>query len=238
MDLFEFDVLDSTNSYLCQNWAALAHFSFVRAQLQTKGKGRGERVWSAKKGQNLTFSLLLRKKAVLSEVGPLSLGAAVAVGRTLEKHGIHDVEIKWPNDVYVSGKKICGILLEGQIPTYCVVGIGLNVNQTFFEGTYRKEPTSMALCLGREIDIDALYADLREELCSIYGTMALKPLLSYYRAHDYLKGRKVYFVPLTENKLGDVLGVDEHFSLIVECEGKAYRLTGGEPVEGPYYTSA
>ena len=227
--LIEFDSLESTNDYLKAHWDHLVPFVFVRAQEQTKGKGRGDRAWLSQKGENLTFSFLLKDPNLFEHLGILSLSCSVAVSRTLERFGVANVTIKWPNDVLVNGKKVCGILLEGSLPSYCVVGIGINVNQTSFDGDYRLPPTSIALEMGRKTDIGAFYGVLREELRSlIFGGLKPAESLEYYRSHDALSGKKAKTHIDGALKEVDVLGIDEEYRLLVEIEGKAATISSGE----------
>ena len=227
--LIEFDSLESTNDYLKAHWDHLVPFVFVRAQEQTKGKGRGDRAWLSQKGENLTFSFLLKDPNLFEHLGILSLSCSVAVSRTLERFGVANVTIKWPNDVLVNGKKVCGILLEGSLPSYCVVGIGINVNQTSFDGDYRLPPTSIALEMGRKTDIGAFYGVLREELRSlIFGGLKPAESLEYYHSHDALSGKKAKTHIDGALEEVDVLGVDEEYRLLVKIEGKATTISSGE----------
>ncbi len=139
--------------------------------------------------------------------------------------GMEEISIKWPNDVYVAGKKVCGILLEGNISEYIVIGIGINVNQTEFHDEYRIPPTSIRLELGKEVDIKGfralLYKNLEEDLKDCLNK---RRFISYYEGHDYLKGKKV-------EHLGDtctVIGVDEDFALILEKDGVKEKVTSSE----------
>ena len=228
-NLIEFDSIPSTNDYLKQHWDHLAPFAFVRAAEQTAGKGRGDRHWVAKKGENLTFSLLLKDPKLFEHIGLLSLSTSIAVCRALERIGLTQVAIKWPNDVLIGGKKVCGILLEGSLPSYCVIGIGVNVNQTTFDGQYRRTPTSIALEKGSKIDVEAFYACLREELRLLLSSrLEGAKLLSYLHAHDALKGKSTETVIDGAMREVVVLGYDEEYRLLVDYRGRALALSSGE----------
>ena len=138
-----FDEIDSTNHYLMNSYQLLDNFTFVSTDYQSKGKGRNDRVWESIKGLNLMFSILIKDSKLINEFNALSLMSAVEVAQVLESYGIDNVSIKWPNDVLVNDKKICGILLEGQLPEYVVIGIGLNVNQKEFPDNLRRPATSL-----------------------------------------------------------------------------------------------
>lgn len=220
-----FETIDSTSNYLKRNRQDLDSFTAVSASFQSSGRGRNDRVWTAKKGENLLFSVLLKDKPQLGQGPFLSLIAAISVARSLESLGVKEVAIKWPNDVYIAGKKVCGILLEGNVEEYIVIGIGINVNQTEFLDEYRIPPTSIRLALGKEVDIEefkrVLYANLEEDLRNCEDRAAF---ISYFSSHDYLKGKKVIYL----DEVYTVIGVEDDFSLILEKEGERKTVTSNE----------
>ena len=129
--IIRLDEVDSTNSYLKgRNDLLQQHGLVVIADMQTSGRGRVGREFISLRGKNLTFSVVLHPELPLGEIQVLSLLAGVAVSRVLEKY-LNKIRLKWPNDVLVCEKKICGILLEAiTIPEQSfpvlVMGIGLN----------------------------------------------------------------------------------------------------------------
>ena len=207
-----FDEIDSTNAYAKAHRAELEDLSFVSASYQTSGRGREERIWRADKGENLLFSVLLKDPETVA-CGPfLGLVAAVSLSALLEReYGIR-ASIKWPNDVYVNGKKIAGILLEGVGSDCLVIGVGVNVNQVTFSGDYRTPPTSVSKELGKPIDLEVFRDKVFESLeASIRSHKEKEPFLAYYGEHDYLSGRKVAYRGLAYT----VIGVDEEFRLLL-----------------------
>ena len=151
-----FDEIDSTNTYLKNHYQKLDNLTFVSTDYQSQGKGRNDRTWWSKKGENLMFSLLIKDQKMQDMFPYLSMATAVEVAKILEKHGLTNVSVKWPNDVIVNDKKICGILLEGKVPDYIVIGVGLNVNQKDFPNDLRRPATSIAKELKKDIDIEKL----------------------------------------------------------------------------------
>lgn len=126
------DHLDSTNSYLMKKASAgEAHATCVVANLQTKGRGRRGRSWMAGLGGSLTFSLLWRFQCGASALSGLSLAVGVALIRALHEAGVTQAQLKWPNDVLISGEKLAGILIELQGdmegPSAAVIGVGINL---------------------------------------------------------------------------------------------------------------
>ncbi len=131
---FKLEVLDevaSTNTYLMQ-YKGAAHATCVAAHVQTNGKGRRGRTWVSQLGASLTFSLLWRFQCGAAALSGLSLAVGVALIRALASVGMTDVQLKWPNDVLIEGKKLAGILIElqGDLegPSAAVIGVGVNLN--------------------------------------------------------------------------------------------------------------
>ena len=152
--------LPSTNTALRQRATedpALPSGTVLVARVQTQGRGRRSRCWISKAGENLTFSLLLRGAIEPRRLPSASMAAAAAVAGLLEDEGLTPV-LKWPNDVLVNGKKICGILSEG-ISGGVIVGIGLNVNMQSAEGI-DQPATSLWMETGARRDPDRLLETL------------------------------------------------------------------------------
>ena len=223
-----YKTISSTNSFLKENADSLPSPLFLRAGYQSQGKGRESRSWVAEEGKNLLFSLLIKEKEIVSLGGFLSLVASVIIAKELEKLGIAGISIKWPNDIYIRGKKVVGILLEGRLPEFLVIGMGMNVNQTSFVGEYRIPPTSIAMELKKEIDLDSLEEVLEESLYgSLYkGEIKKDSYLSYYKEHDFLKGRKG--IAKAIGKEGVIIGVDEDYRLLLQTEKGVLSLVSGE----------
>jgi len=220
--------IDSTNEYLKKHWAEFGPFAFLRAGFQSAGKGRGDHSWEAKKDENLLFSLLIKEPSVLEHVDMLVLRSALIVAKAIEGLGIEGVSIKWPNDIYVRDKKVCGILLEGRLPSFVVIGIGVNVNQTAF-ASYRTKATSLRNEVGENIDIDAFYAALTQGLLKAFETSEnTKTLLEEFRKRDHL------FLKRVSRRVGDHVvkgiakGVDDSFSLLLEENGVITPVCSGE----------
>jgi BirA family transcriptional regulator, biotin operon repressor / biotin---[acetyl-CoA-carboxylase] ligase len=127
------DTLNSTNSYLMERSQQNAPSGFICfAEHQTAGKGRRGRQWVSPYGNNIYLSILWRfQYGGIAVTAGLSLAMGVAVIRALRQHNIHDVGLKWPNDIYYQGKKLGGILIEvsGETdgPCAAVIGLGLNL---------------------------------------------------------------------------------------------------------------
>lgn len=127
-----FNELESTQKK-CFEFARLGDTEglVVRAQKQTAGKGRHGREWETGEG-NLAFSCVLKPRCDFKDIGQLAIVVGVALADTFKSYTSAPVTLKWPNDVFLDGKKCAGILIEsetemGQIPAFAVVGVGVNI---------------------------------------------------------------------------------------------------------------
>ena len=148
---------DSTNNVLLRHIRDYDNLSVVAAVTQTAGRGQRGNRWVSAPGDNLTFSLLLKPQGLpVREVMALTCLATLAVRDTLRGEGVAAV-IKWPNDIYVGKRKICGMLvengLEGTDIGWSVIGIGINLNQTEFPGEVLN-PTSLKRLTGRSYELE------------------------------------------------------------------------------------
>jgi len=140
----------------------------IIAREQTAGRGRQGHSWSSPPGEGLYLSLILRPEIRASESAVITLAAAVAVAETLKLDFQLSVDIKWPNDILASGRKICGILVESAIESgrlqYAVMGIGVNVAQLYFPGELGLTATSLSLETGRTLSPEDLLKPLLKRL--------------------------------------------------------------------------
>ena len=164
----KFHELDSTSDFLKNGYQDFQHFTFVRTDHQIKGRGQFDRIWQSESGKNLLFSILL-KDIVIAKMDDLNSIILNSIMDTLVSFGIHP-QFKAPNDLYVSGKKICGILIENlaseHMYLYVVIGIGLNINQTDFKDL---NATSMSLEKNQLLDIDMVYQTLLNQFFKRYN---------------------------------------------------------------------
>ena len=229
MKQIHFESVDSTNTYLKQNYKQLENFTFVSADIQTQGRGRNNRKWDSD-NNNLLFSLLIKDKNILKKVNEVSIISAYIIIKVLQEYGIDDLSIKWPNDVYAGNKKICGILLES-ISTNelecLIVGVGVNVNQSEFDLDYNA--TSMNIINNTDIDISSLKKNVYSKFESFLNSVSSGS--DYYleiSKYDYLKNKEVYALINNEKKLVKVKGINSDYSLCVVSNESEYNLYSGE----------
>ena len=223
-----FDEIDSTNNYLKNSYQLLDNFTFVSTDYQSKGKGRNDRVWESSKGLNLMFSILIKDPKLLEVSTILSLMTAVEIAKLLERNGINNVSIKWPNDVLIGDKKVCGILLEGQLPNYLVIGVGLNVNQKEFPNNLRRPATSISNELDKDIDLEDLKELLFPNIINNFNKLDRDEYLSYFSKHNYLLNKRVKVNINQQLFIGEVVGIDANFNIQILCNDILLHVDSGE----------
>ncbi|MBP5217826.1 MAG: biotin--[acetyl-CoA-carboxylase] ligase [Bacteroidales bacterium] len=217
------DETESTQDVLLRAVQSYDNLSVVAARLQTAGRGQRGNSWLAGKGENLTFSVLLKFGAggfpSLPVARQFSISETVSSGICdyLESKGI-DARIKWPNDIYVRNRKICGILVENTLNgtelSSSVVGIGLNVNQKDFPPQL-VNPTSMFLLTGRKFVPEE---ELPLLLDSIFPGGGMPDRSGSYRSRLYRFGEYREYVDCVsgETFTGRITGVTERGLLQVQ----------------------
>ena len=226
--VIHFKEIDSTNNYLKNSYQILDNFTFVTADYQSHGKGRNDRVWSSESGANLMFSFLIKETALLKKYSALSIISAVEVAKLLESYKIKDVSVKWPNDVFINDKKVCGILLEGQILQYLVVGIGLNVNQKDFPEGLRRPATSMSIEANQDFDIEEIEKKLFSNIVRDLRSLNEDEFLEYFRNHNFLLNKKVRVLVNDEPFVGEVVGIDANYFLQIKTSDMLLHIDSGE----------
>ncbi len=208
--------------------------TLVCAERQTRGRGRMERVWESPKHKGIYMSLILRPKLSPADVAKITLFAAVGVCEALKDSTGLDVQIKWPNDLLIDGKKVAGILTELSAEMDCVrfvvVGIGINVNNT--PRSLPEGATSLRVESGevqaRVKIVQAMMLSLERwyEALSVNG---FGPIIDRWRELSLTLGKSV--------SVGDVRGtavdLDEHGGLIIrDRTGQRIRCMSGDVIQG------
>jgi BirA family biotin operon repressor/biotin-[acetyl-CoA-carboxylase] ligase len=241
-ELIFFDSIDSTNR-AAKKFAAdgAPDGSVILAAEQTEGAGRQGREWISEPGKDLTFSVIVRPGIAPSRLGILSLYASVSVSAAVEKVTGAECSCKWPNDVFLSGRKVAGILSEsvfsGGDLLAVIIGIGLNVNRRKFPGELETSATSMSLATGRSFDLGDTLSVLLAELESRYrfapaGDQTEEDIYGGIIA-DWTERNSVLGKPIVveqgELKItGTARSVAEDGSLIVESSGGTHRVVAGD----------
>ena len=228
--------IDSTNSYLMNPKNNLdVDGTIVFAERQIHGKGRKERKWYSVKDQNLTFSILLKKRLNEKNINIINLGTAVAVALSLENLFQLKVNLKWPNDILVNGCKIGGILVEstmiGNKVEKLVVGIGLNVNQTSFQGNFTLTPTSIKNETGMDINRERLLGEILNNFEEMLNRISVNPksILDDWRTRCRMIGEKILIEDNGNTKTGVFDDIDEQgFLLLRTSDNKFEKIHIGD----------
>src|SRR5262249_10040531 len=230
--LVYFPAVPSTNTHaarLAQEGAPEG--TLVTTDDQTAGRGRVGRAWRSLPGRQLALSLVLRPTFSPHLLVPAS---ALAVAEAIEAMGLV-ATIKWPNDVQVDGRKVCGILIETS-PGYAVLGIGLNVNGSLADDPeLTSRATTLADVAGYEIAREALAGVLLRRLDALYaalstgGEQARVALRATWRARLVTLGRRITIVQQEETLTGVAEDVDANGALLLRMDdGELHTVTWGD----------
>jgi BirA family biotin operon repressor/biotin-[acetyl-CoA-carboxylase] ligase len=210
----------------------------VIADSQNKGKGRMQRVWHSPPGANIYTSVILRPKIQLSKASQIPIMAGVAVADTLNKYCPDKVCLKWPNDVLIDGKKVCGILAQIKMSEnaidFIVLGIGINVNLNYeqFPQDIKDIATSLSIETGRNISRQELIISLYENMTKCYKQLVQKgfhPIKERWLSLTPMTGQMIQVMFKSEKTEGKAAGIDDDGSLILLTDGnKKVKVSAGD----------
>lgn len=224
--------VESTNAALLalgRNGASAPMALF--ADHQTAGRGKGQRRWITRPYRGLNLSLLLKPERPIAEMAQLTLVIAVAVTSAVRRIADIPATIKWPNDILVHGRKLCGILCElEQTPegdvAHVVAGIGLNVNMAAsdFPESLRERATSLLIESGSPFDRMAVLAAIVKDVerwIALWETNGFAPVRAAWMAHSCTLGRSVEVKSTGESWCGVAVDLDAEGRLCVRDESGA-----------------
>ena len=242
--VYYFDETDSTNNDVRRLMSQGApHGTLAIADKQTAGKGRRGRTWISPAGTNIFMSLGLRPEIPPDKASMLTLVMALAVCDAIRETTGSDAKIKWPNDIVINGKKVCGMLTELEAELDCihsvVVGIGINVNQTQFDPEIAQTATSLFMESGRKVIRALLVERVMHYFEKYYAVFMEKGDLSGLKeAYDERLVNLNTGVRVLDPKGeydGTARGIDEKGQLLVERDGEMIKVYAGEvSVRGVY----
>lgn len=237
--------VDSTNTYakrLAEEGASAG--TLVVAEEQTEGKGRRGRSWSASKGANIMMTIILKPSVKPEHVSRMTLLMAMAAARGIRSVTGLPAGIKWPNDVVVHGRKVCGILTELNMEVdyinYVVIGTGINVNQEHFPKEIQDVAGSLCLELGHKIARAELAAEVLRELEELYEIfLETEDLSKLYQAYNELCvncGHEIRVLDPGREYTGTTDGINASGELVVrKGDGSLVCVYAGEvSVRGLY----
>lgn len=225
MELFRiYESLDSTNKEASRLLLTddVIHGSAIVAMAQTDGRGQYGRKWLSEHGNHLAMSIvLLPHRMMPSQLPMLSMKTSLAIIRSLSSlQASLKPMIKWPNDVYLGHKKLCGILIENSLNStsvqHCILGIGMNINEATFPAEI-PNATSLYLSTGKKYDIREIASFVYLEIMHILD----EPFNKWkpeYDNHIYGKNQKNKFEIDGKIIWAEVLGVDHEGKMILSDE--------------------
>ena len=235
--VFRFDEVASTNDSLrtlIDNGEA-SHGAVVTTQFQTSGRGQSGNSWESEARKNLLLSMhLIPYNIIASEQVYLNLFAGLAVFDFVDSFFPGKAKIKWPNDIYVEGKKIAGILIEnslqGNVIKNSVIGIGVNINQSAF---LNGRSTSLQALTGREFNMDELLVNIIASANHRYDELLQhlkQKLMTDYLKVLFLRGETAQFEINDALVEGEIIGIDETGRLKLKV-GKDVKLFSHQEIK-------
>ena len=228
--------LDSTNAALRRLPLEEQHATVILAEHQSSGRGRRGRHWHSPYGRNLYLSLGWRFEQSMSELGCLPLVVALSAAKALDRAGLEGCRVKWPKDLLLDGRKLCGCLVEiqgdAQGPCHAVLGVGVNVHmpQTVTSSEIDQPWTDLHSqlpgCTRNGIAI-LLIEELVEHLV-LFAVQGFEPFRNLWEQMDGLKGQTIS--THGENGLlkGMAMGIDDQGALILNTGTEVLKLHSGE----------
>ncbi|OGU27109.1 MAG: biotin--[acetyl-CoA-carboxylase] ligase [Ignavibacteria bacterium GWA2_35_9] len=230
------DETPSTNSFLLDPAiSGNTNGTILIAEKQIKGRGRKDRQWYSTKGLNLTFSILLtNKKYFTKRFNLINFATALSTAIAIENLFQSRTELKWPNDVLINKKKVAGVLIEstskGEKIERVVIGIGINVNQTSFQGSFNVQPTSLKNETGGTVIRETLLAELLnvfeetlEQVISNY-----KWILKEWKQRCGMIGERISVSDGEKTKNGIFDDIDENGFMILKNKDKVEKIYFGD----------
>lgn len=196
----------------------------IIADEQTAGRGRQGKGFYSPKDDGLYFSFVLRCEKSIENAVAVTTATSVAVCRAIEHLTDKKPQIKWVNDIYLDGKKICGILVEGiadkdkNIVDSVVVGIGINISTSTFPDSVENGG-----CLGADVDRNSLISEIVNCLTDI-AFSDYSAFIDYYREHSLVIGKDITFIQNGVSTNATALGIDSTGGLIVTLESTEQKI--------------
>lgn len=235
-----YDSLISTNKTakeLAENGAKEG--TVIVAKKQTGGRGRLGRSFHSPEGTGLYFSIILRPDFSPKQNLLITPAAAVAVSTVIEALTDTKAQIKWVNDIFINGKKVCGILSEAKLNAkgtteYVILGIGINLTPP--KGGFPKDIELVAGALFNAPQNDTaneIMVKTVTTFLNLYQSLTDDKIYTEYEKRLMLKKAEVNYTENGEVKCGTVLGIDRSFNLIInKADGKEFHLSSGEVTIG------
>ncbi len=231
-----FEEIDSTNAYLMGLAAAgSAHGVLCAAESQSQGRGRRGRLWHSPFAQNIYLSVAWRVDGGVAQLEGLSLAVGVVISEVLESLGVNGVGLKWPNDIFIDGKKLGGVLVElsGDLASDCtaIVGVGLNVQMNDKADSSIDQPWANLREYGYRGNRNALVGRLAAALLGVLDAYRASGFAAYQQRWNMRSIYRDVMVKLVSGSTcvtGQMRGVSPRGELLLLKDGKLEPYSGGE----------
>ncbi|WOT05164.1 bifunctional biotin--[acetyl-CoA-carboxylase] ligase/biotin operon repressor BirA [Shewanella youngdeokensis] len=232
---FYFDDIPSTNGFMLKHADELDSGDICIAEYQSAGRGRRGRVWVSPYGCHLYFSMYWQFPQGMAQAMGLSLVVACSIVSVLKQLNVANVAVKWPNDIFLAGKKLAGVLIEmnGQTDSECnlVIGIGLNMAMSELQGASIDQPWSdlSALdCMPNKTELlILLHKQLQQDLIE-FETAGLMPFKNRWDKADLYNGQAVKLIIGADEIHGICRGIDPQGAVVLETPTGLKSYIGGE----------
>ena len=227
-----YDSVESTQTIAKQGLVDNQHTMLILSDEQTKGRGRFNRNWSSSKGKGLWMSVVLRPNVSFAMIPKFNLFIALGIRDAIQAFSKDKVEIKWPNDIYINDKKVCGFLTEmvanadAVEAIICGIGINLNHQEEDFSDIIRHRATSIRLHYSEEINRYQFLKRLIEEIEKRYHQFlnsSFETIRDEYIRTSNIWHRKLTFTESGEQFIGEAIDINNDGFLIVKDEDNQMR---------------
>lgn len=234
-NIHHLQTIDSTNEYLKRIGDKSTDGTVVISEEQTRGKGRMGRTWQSKSGEGIWMSLLLKPNIIPFKAPFITLVAGVSVVTALRKLNV-PAQIKWPNDIILNDKKICGILTElsAEIErvNYVIVGMGMNVKNMYFSGELEHKATSLykeGYVLQRVDIVDKILYEFEKNYIDYIENDNKEHVLNLFRQYSNIINKEIYLIKNDKRELVTCIDINDSGNLIIKDKDNNIReIMSGE----------
>lgn len=224
--------IDSTNTYIKNNFSILKNLSWVTTDIQTKGRGRSSKSWYGDEN-SLLGSILIKEELPVELISMIPLLAAKSLHQVLLKYH-QSIEIKWPNDLLIDHKKLAGILVESVVIDHqfkaIVIGFGINLNQIEFPDHIKSIATSLSRETNQTYEINQILKDLDSRFKKDYEIFKKNHIEVIHYCNDYLayKNQKISYLNQNQTYQASVEYINNSGNLVVSNKNEHIPLISGE----------
>jgi len=232
-----FETIGSTNDELKKVADSLDEISIYVSEEQTSGRGRRGRYWESQKYNGMYLSFLLKPKITIEQAFQITCVVSLALIDTINGMLNLNAKIKWPNDIIIGKRKVCGTLTELSSDfdgvNYMVCGIGINANQSSsdFPNDILDKATSLFIESGKKIDRTVFLSLLIDNIISCYDEFkanGLDNIINYYKKHSVVLNKEVFIINGKSKTKGIVTDINEKGELLLQTDEGIEKIFTGE----------